>query len=71
MEHNLPKVTGLISFSARLFHCLDNLAENRVSLSIFNYHTWIEYDIADFLILFRAILIFVMIQAYLMQSQRS
>ena len=49
----------------------NNLAENRVSLSIFNYHTWIEYDIADFLILFRAILIFVMIQAYLMQSQRS
>ena len=49
----------------------NSLAENRVSLSIFNYHTWVEYDIADFLILFRAILIFVMIQAYLMQSQRS
>ncbi len=22
----------------------NSLAENRVSLSIFNYHTWIEYD---------------------------
>lgn len=22
----------------------NNLAENRVSLSIFNYHTWIEYE---------------------------
>lgn len=22
----------------------NSLAENRVSLSIFNYHTWIEYE---------------------------